>query len=186
LRVYSAGNSCVARCRDCRLSQPGSTAMVPNVMAPMCPSRSLTSVVAVYCLVASWLCRKARLDPAGESALTRRSSRGPALIPYAPTRASKTLCVALGFRSKSAGHKSFQVRQAACKPSPCDLPQTDEYHRNSNARAVARGLDHPTQCHFTTTRLSTHPPRSPGRTVDYSLVTGGNFRGHNAHPLSIS
>jgi hypothetical protein len=37
--------------------------MVPKVLVPMCPSRSLTSVVAVYCLVASWLCRKARLDP---------------------------------------------------------------------------------------------------------------------------
>jgi|HubBroStandDraft_4_1064222.scaffolds.fasta_scaffold06666_7 hypothetical protein len=95
--------------------------MVPNVLVPMCPSRSLTSVVAVYCLVASWLCRKARLDPAGEGALTRRSSCGPALIPYALTRASKTLCVPLGFRSKSAGPQILPSKTGSLQAQPLRL-----------------------------------------------------------------
>jgi hypothetical protein len=35
-------------------------------LVPLCPSRSLTSVAAMECLVASWL-EKAKLDPVGET-----------------------------------------------------------------------------------------------------------------------
>jgi hypothetical protein len=93
----------------------------PERLGAYVPVQNLTSVVAVYCLVASWLCRTARLDPAGEGGLTRRSSCGPALIPYVPTRASKTLRVALGFRSKSVGPQILPSKTGSLQAQPLRL-----------------------------------------------------------------
>jgi len=50
--------------------------MVVYSLVPFCPWRSLTSVAAMECLVASWP-EKAKLDPAGE--IVKRSPTEPSL-----------------------------------------------------------------------------------------------------------
>jgi len=75
LRVHSAGNLHQQAETIADSAEPSSTAMVATVLVPLCPSESLTSVVAVHCLVASWPCKRPSSTPPGSLFGNRQPSR---------------------------------------------------------------------------------------------------------------